>query len=71
MSNVSGHMKRLYQCKPVKVACSSNVSKQNACKVSRVNKLVKPLTVSKPVCLTIISKGNIYNASIVSPHVKP
>ena len=25
-SNVSGHVKGLYQCKPVKVVCSSNVS---------------------------------------------
>ena len=70
-SNVSGHVKRLYQCKPVKAVCSSNVSKQNACNVSSVSKLVKPLTVSKPVCSTIESKSNICNASIVSQHVKP
>ena len=70
-SNVSGHVKRLYQCKPVKAVCSSNVSKQNDCIVSSVSKLVKPLNVSKPVCSTIISKSNICNASIVSQHVKP
>ena len=70
-SNVSGHVKRLYQCKHVKAVCSSNVSKQNYCNVSSVSKLVKPLTVSKPVCLTIVSKSNIFNASIVSQHVKP
>ena len=51
--------------------CSSNVSKQNDCNVSSVSKLVKPLTVSKPVCSTIISKSNIWHASIVSQHVKP
>ena len=71
MSNVSGHVKRLYKCKPVKAVCSSNVSKQNDCNVSSVSKLVKPLTVSKPVCLTIVSKSNICNLSIVSQHVKP
>ena len=71
-SNVSGHVKRFYQCKPVKaVLCSSNVSKQNACNVSSVSKLVKLFTISKPVCLTIVSKSNICNASIVSQHVKP
>ena len=70
-SNVSGHVKRLYQCKPFKAVCSSNVSKQNACNVSSVSKLVKPLTVSKPVCSTVESKSNICNASIVSQHVKP
>ena len=69
--NVSGHVKCLYQDKPVKAVCSSNVSKQNDCNVSSVSKLVKPLTVSKPVCLTIVSKSNICNASIVSQHVKP
>ena len=56
LSNVSGHIKRLYQWKPV---CSSNVSKQNACNVSSVSKLFKPLTVRKPVCLTIVSKSNM------------
>ena len=70
-SNVSGHVKHLYQCKHVKAVCSSSVSKQNDCNVSSVSKLVKPLTVSKPVCSTIVSKINIYNASIVSQHVKP
>ena len=72
-SNVSGHVKRLYQCKPVKAACSSNVSKQNDCILSSVSKLVKPLTFSKPVCSTIVSKSNICNASqhVVSQHVKP
>ena len=69
--NVSGHVKRLYQCKHVKAVCSSNVSKQNDCNVSNVNKLIRPLTVSKPVCSTIVSKSNICNASIVSQHVKP
>ena len=39
LSNVSGHVKHLYQCKAFKTVGSSNVSKQN--------KLVKPLTVSK------------------------
>ena len=68
---VSGHVKRFYQCKPVKAVCSGNVSKQNACNVSSVSKLVKSLTVSKPVCSTIVSKSNICNASIVSQHVKP
>ena len=33
-SIVSEHVKRFYQCKPVKAACSSNVSKQNACKIN-------------------------------------
>ena len=70
-SNVSGHVKRLYQCKPVKAVCSSNVSKQNACNVISVSKLAKPLTVSKPVCSTIVSRSNICNASIVSQNVKP
>ena len=55
-SNVSGIVERLYQCKPVIVVCSSNVSKQNVCNVSGVSKLVKPLSVSKPVCSTIVSK---------------
>ena len=31
LSNVSGTVKRLYQCRLVKVVCSSNVSKQSAC----------------------------------------
>ena len=51
--NVSGHVKRLYRCKPVKAVCSSNFIKQNACNVSSASKLVKSLTVSKPVCSTI------------------
>ena len=55
-SNVSGIVERLYQCKPVIVLCSSNVSKQNVCNVRSVCKLVEPLTVSKPVCSTIVSK---------------
>ena len=71
LSNVSGHVKGLYQCKPVKAVCSSNVSKQNDCNVSSVSKPVKPLTVSKPVCSTTVSKSNICNASIVSQHAKP
>ena len=70
-SNVSGHVERLYQCKPVKVVCSRNVNKQNDCIVSGVSNLVKRLTVSKPVCSTIVSKSNICNASIVSQHIKP
>ena len=70
-SNVNGHVKRLYHYKPVKAACSSNVSKQNARNVSSVSKFVKPLTVSKPVCSTIVSKSNISNSSIISQHVKP
>ena len=40
-SNVSGNVKRFYQCKPIKAVCSSNVSKQNACNVSNISKLVK------------------------------
>ena len=48
-SNVSGLVKLMYQCKLVMAAYSSNVSKQNACSVSSVSKLVKSLTVSKPV----------------------
>ena len=68
---LSGHVKRLYQCRPVKAVCSSNVSKQNDCIVSSVSKLVKPLTVGKPVCSTILSKSNICNASVVSQHIKP
>ena len=36
-----------------------------------VNLLVKPLTVSKPVCSTIVSKSNICNAIIVRQYVKP
>ena len=67
-SNVSGHVKCFYQCKPV---CSSNVNKQNTCNISSFSKLVKPLTVSKPVSSTIISKSNIFNASIVSQHINP
>ena len=39
-SNVSRHVKRLYQCKTVMAVCSSNVS--SACNVSSVSKLVKP-----------------------------
>ena len=46
-------------------------SKQNDCNLSSVSKLVKPLTVSKPVCSTIVSKSNICNASIVNQHVQP
>ena len=49
----------------------SNVSKQNACIVTSVSKFVESLTVSKPVCSTIVSKSNNYNSSIVSQHVKP
>ena len=48
---------------------SSNVSKQNACNVTSLSKLVKPLTVSKSVSLTILSKSNI--TSIVRQHVNP
>ena len=70
-SNGSGHVECLYQCKPVRAVCSSNVSKQNDCNVSSVSKLVKPFTVSKPVCSTIVNKSNNCNASIVSQHVKP
>ena len=70
-SNISGHVKRFYQWKPVKAVCSSNVSKRNSCNISSVSKLVKPLTVTKPVCSTIVSKSNICNASIVSQHVNP
>ena len=55
-SIVTGHVRRLYECKPVKAVCSSNISKQNTCNVSSVSKLVKPLTVSKPVCSIIVSK---------------
>ena len=40
------------------------------CHIS-VSKLVKSLTVSKPACLSIVSKGNICNVSIVSQKVKP
>ena len=43
----------------------------NACNVSSVSKLAEPLTVSNPVCPTIVSKTNISNASIVSQHIKP
>ena len=39
-SNVSRHVKRLYQCKPVMAVFSSNVS--SACNVSSVSKLVQP-----------------------------
>ena len=49
-SNVCEPIKRLYQCKPVKVACSSSISKQSAGNVRSVSKSVKPLTVTKPVC---------------------
>ena len=63
LSNVSGHVKHLYQCKAFKTVCSSNVSKQN--------KLVKPLTVSKWVCSTIVRKSSICNKSIVIQHTKP
>ena len=61
----------MYQCKPVRAVCPSNVSKQNDCNVSSVSKLIKPFTVSKPVCSTIVNKSNNCNASIVSQHVKP
>ena len=70
-SNVSGHVKRLYQCKPVKAACSRNVSKQKVYNVSSASKLVKPLTASKPVHSTIASKANICNESVVNQRVKP
>ena len=50
---------------------SSNVSKQNACNVTSLSKLVKPLTVSKSVSSTILSKSNICNTSIVRQHVTP
>ena len=63
-SNVSGHVKRFYQCKPVKAVCSSNVSKQNACNVSSVSKLVKQLTVSKPVCSTVLSKSKVLSVNM-------
>ena len=33
-------------------------------------KLCKLLSASKPACLTIVNKGNICNASIVSQHVE-
>ena len=42
-----------------------------ACNVNSDSQLVKPLTICKPVCLTIVSKSNIYNMSIASQHVKP
>ena len=42
---MSGHVRHFYQYKPVKAVCSSNVSKQNACNVSSVSELVKPLNV--------------------------
>ena len=67
--NFSGRVKRLYECRPVKVICSSNISMQKACNVSSDSKLVKRLTSSKLVCPTIVSKGNICNARIVSQHV--
>ena len=79
LSNVSGPVKILYQCKTVKAVCSSNVSKQNASNVSCVSKLVNPLTVhkrvnpltaNKTVCSTIVSKSNTCDAIIVSQHVK-
>ena len=47
------------------------MSVKNACNVNSDSKLVKPLTICKPVCLTIVSKSNIYNMSIASQHVKP
>ena len=49
-SNVCEPIKRLYQCRPVKVACSSSISKQSAGNVRSISKSVKPLTVTKPVC---------------------
>ena len=66
LSNVSGTVKRWYQCRLVKAVCSSNISKEITSNVSSVSKLVKTLTVSKPVCSTIVSKGDICNASIAS-----
>ena len=71
LSNVSGYLKRFYQCKPVNTVCCRNISKQNAYNVSSVSKFVKLLTVSKSVCSTIVSKSNVCNASIFSQHVKP
>ena len=68
-SNVGANVKHFYQCKPVKAACFSNLSKQNVCNVFSV-KLNKPLTISKP-CLTFVSNNNICNASIVRQTVKP
>ena len=60
----------MYRCRPVKAVCSSNISNQNVCILSSVSKLVEPLTVSKPVCSTILSKNNISNVSNISQHVK-
>ena len=56
--NLSRHVKHLYRfdLTPVKSVCSDNVSKQNVCNVSSFSKPVKPLTVSKPVCLRIVLK---------------
>ena len=46
----------------------SNVSKQITISVS---KLVKPLTVSKPICSRNVSKGNVCNTKFVSEHIQP
>ena len=63
--------KVFYQCGPLKVTCSSNASKWNNHNGSSVGKLAKPSTISKPICSTIVSKGNICNERILSQHVKP
>ena len=55
LSNVNEIVNHLCQVMSSNV-CSSNVGKQNACNVNSVSKLVEPLTVSKPVYPTIVSK---------------
>ena len=53
MSLLEVSLFRLMLVDMLNVVCSSNFSKQNACNVSSASKLVKSLTVSKPVCSTI------------------
>ena len=68
LSNVSES--RLYQRKPasnVKLV-SVHISPVYA---SSVDKLVKPLDISKPVCSSNATKRNVYNASSVGQLIKP
>ena len=53
MSLLEVSLFRLMLVDMLNVVCSSNFSKQNACNASSASKLVKSLTVSKPVCSTI------------------
>ena len=66
-SNVSGHVKRMYQCKPVKAV----VRKSNVCNSSIVSQQVKPLNVSKSMSSCNVRSRNIHMVNSVSYHTKP